>query len=140
MKNMSYFLIVSAMFLTGCSVFSGWSPTVDVYKDRQRFWLNQNMEDCRQLASNASGSGATARDIFWGMGMGGLIGAAAGSAVGVIVGDPFGVGAAVAGVGASLGAVYGGTAGTVYQGMNADSNYRSAYSNCMKHRGHAVIN
>jgi len=140
MKKISWFLFCAVLFLTGCSSLSGWSPTVDARRDRQGFWLHQNTEECRQLASQASGQGATVRDVAWGVGMGGVIGAAGGAAVGAILGDPFGVAAAVAGVGAMLGAVYGGTSGTVYQGMNADNNYRYTFSNCLKQRGHAVIN
>jgi len=51
-------LIASSLFLSACATQSGWSPTVDPYGDPNAYRLNQDLDECRQLALQASGGTA----------------------------------------------------------------------------------
>jgi len=123
-------LIASSLFLSACATQSGWSPTVDPYGDPNAYRLNQDLDECRQLALQASGG--TAKQTATGAVVGGLIGAATGAALGAISGNP--------GAGAAYGAAAGGIGGGVKQGFEAEGGYKSAYTNCMRHRGHYTVN
>ncbi len=123
-------LISGSLLLTACASQTNWSPTVDPYGDQNAYRLNQDLDECRQLAQRASGG--TARESATGAAVGGLIGAASGAALGAISGSP--------GTGAAYGAATGVIGGGVKQGFNAERSYKSAYNNCMRHRGHYTVN
>jgi outer membrane lipoprotein SlyB len=122
--------LVSALFFTGCATQGGWQPTVDTYNDPNAHRIGSDMEDCRYLAKSASGD--TARESGKGALIGGAIGAASGAAIGAAVGS--------AGAGAMIGAAAGGIGGASKQGFGTEEAYKRAYSNCMRNRGHNVIN
>ena len=123
-------LIAGSLLLSGCASQTGWTPTVDTYGDHNAARLNQDMAECEQLASQASGG--SAKETAIGAGVGGLIGAAGGAALGAALGS--------AGTGAALGAAAGGIGGGAHQGLKAEDTYKQAYKNCMRGRGHNVIN
>jgi outer membrane lipoprotein SlyB len=126
MKYILSFAII--MLITGCAQTTGWRPVVDAQMDPNAYNIQRDMNDCGRLASEAAG---TASSIAMGTAVGALGGAATGAAIGAVVGNPA--------TGAALGSIAG-IGGGMYSGMNADSRYRLAYSNCMKMRGHPVIN
>lgn len=104
--------------------------TIDTYGDQNAYRINQDMQECERLATQASGGGMT--ETMTGGLVGGLVGAAGGAALGAILGNP--------GTGAALGAAAGGIGGGAYNGMDSNSKYKLSYSNCMRNRGHNVIN
>lgn len=122
-------LITCVVLLSACAEQRGWTPSVDPYNDPNAYRLNQDMEQCRAIASQ-SVSGV--KDTATGAAVGGLIGAAGGAALGAITGD--------AGKGAAIGATAGGISGAGYQGLQADDRYKNAYRSCMRQRGHNVMN
>ena len=123
-------LISSSLLVSACATQTGWAPTVDPYGDPNAYRLNQDYEECRQLALQASGG--TAKETATGAVVGGLIGAASGAALGAISGD--------AGTGAAYGAAAGGLGGGFKQGVGAEETYKRAYIKCLQHRGHYTVN
>ena len=124
-------MALSAFILFGCSAQStGWRPTVDTTGSPRAQYLTQDERECEALARQAAGStpGETAR----GAGFGALGGAAAGSIIGAIAGN--------AGMGAAIGATTGALGGGAFRGISSDQQFRSAFTNCMRQRGHRVIN
>lgn len=122
-------IFATALVLTGCATATGWTPTVDTYNDRNAYRLNQDMQECQQLASQ---SASTVKDTATGAAVGGLVGAAGGAAIGAITGDP--------GKGAAIGAAAGGIGGAAQQGIHSNDGYKNAYRNCLRQRGHNVVN
>ena len=118
------------VILPSCAQMTSYRPTVDTYGDPNAYRLNQDMQECQQLASHASGG--TAKETAIGAGVGGLIGAGGGAALGAIMGNPA--------TGAAIGAAIGGIGGAAKQGLQSDDHYKFAYSNCLRQRGHRVIN
>jgi len=123
-------LVTSSLLLSACATQTGWSPTVDPYGDPNAHRINQDYEECRQLALRASGG--TTQEVVKGAAIGGLLGAATGAAIGAISGNP--------GAGAAYGAAIGGFGGGTKQGFESEDAYKRAYSNCMRHRGHYTVN
>jgi outer membrane lipoprotein SlyB len=123
-------LFISTLLISGCYSQGGWTPTVDSYNDQNSRFINQDMGDCQELAGQASGG--TAKETVIGAGVGGLIGGAAGAAIGAFTGNP--------GTGAAMGAAAGGFGGAAKQGFSAEESYKRAYSDCMRNRGHRVLN
>lgn len=123
-------ILVGILLLGGCYSAGGWTPTVDSYNDPNARYINQDMSDCEQLATQASGG--TAKETAIGAGVGGLIGGAAGAAIGAFTGNPAS--------GAAMGAAAGGFGGAAKQGFSAEEEYKRAYSSCMRNRGHHVVN
>ncbi|MFW5444015.1 MAG: glycine zipper family protein [Methylococcaceae bacterium] len=121
--------ISSSLLFSACATQSNWTPTVDPYGDQNAHRINQDYDECRQLALQASGG--TAKEATTGAVVGGLIGAISGVALGAISGNP--------GAGAAYGAAIGGFGGGVKQGFSSEDRYKRAYSNCMRHRGHYTI-
>ena len=117
------------LFVVGCASQSGWTPTVDTYNDPNLARLNQDMVECKALAQRVSGY--TPREV----GEGALIGVAIGAATGAAVGAVFGS----AGKGAAAGAAAMGIGGGAYKGLEAEAKYKRAYSDCMRNRGHKVL-
>ena len=121
---------IGSLLITGCYSQGGWTPTVDTYNDPNAYRISQDMAECKDLASHASGG--TAKETAIGAGVGGLIGAAGGAALGAITGSPA--------TGAAIGAAAGGIGGGAKQGFESESQYKRAYSNCMSNRGHRIVN
>ena len=119
-----------AVLGAGCATQQPWTPTVDTYGSSLSQYVSRDMEECRRLAYQASGSAGAAG--AQGAVTGGLIGAAAGAAIGAAFGNP------------GRGAIVGGVGGAVSQGAGRASQteraYQQAYINCMRQRGHRVIN
>ncbi len=123
-------VISSSLLVSACATQTGWAPTVDPYGDPNASRLNQDYQECKQLALQASGG--TARQTATGAAVGGLLGAATGAAIGAISGN--------AGTGAAYGAAAGGFGGGIQQGVGAETAYKQAYNNCLRHRGHYTVN
>jgi hypothetical protein len=121
---------VGTVLISGCYSQGGWTPTVDTYGDPNAHRISQDMAECKDLASRASGG--TAKEAAIGAGVGGLIGAAGGAALGAIAGSP--------GTGAAIGAAAGGIGGGAKQGLESEDEYKRVYSNCMRNRKHNVVN
>jgi len=122
-------VLIGSILLTACASQGGWAPTVDTYNDPNAYRVNQDMAECQQLASQASGG--TAKETAIGAGTGALLGAAGGAIIGAFTGS--------AGTGAAIGAATGGFGGGAYQGISAEDKYKNAYNNCMSGRGHKVV-
>jgi len=122
--------LMAIVLVSGCVSYGGYEPTVDPYGDARADRIDQDLYECRGLARQAYEyhSDETAHGIFtgafWGAILGGIFGSVAGDAA---------MGMAV---GATAGAVGGGLQGE----MNAEQRYVWAYRNCMRNRGHNVIN
>jgi hypothetical protein len=123
-------ILLGSALISGCYSQGGWTPTVDSYNDPNAYRINQDMAECKDLASHASGG--TAKETAIGAGVGGLIGAAGGAALGAIAGN--------AGTGAAIGAAAGGIGGGAKQGFEAEGTFKRAYSSCMRNRGHHIVN
>jgi len=123
-------IVISALVMTGCASQSGWSPTVDPYGDPNAANIGRDKVECRQLAKGASGD--TATETGKGALVGGALGAVAGTVIGAAVGSP--------GTGAMVGAAAGGMGGAAKQGFGTEGQYKQSYINCMRGRGHKVIN
>jgi outer membrane lipoprotein SlyB len=123
-------IIVTALMLSACYSQGGYTPTVDTYNNPNAYRINQDMEECRQLAQHSSG-GSTVKETAIGAGVGGLIGAAGGAVVGAFTGNPA--------AGAAIGAAAGGFGGAAKQGFTSEDRFRNAYNQCMSGRGHNVI-
>ncbi len=121
---------IAGLAFLACASQGGWQPTVDTKGDANLESLQQDKWECKQLAQEASGG--TAKETAKGTLVGGAIGAAAGAAIGAAVGAP--------GTGAAIGAAAGGIGGGTKQGLSAEDQYKEAYSNCLRGRGHKVIN
>lgn len=130
MKKLSFAAIAASAFvLTACATATGWTPTVDTYNDPNAARLNQDMQECQQLASQSS---PAVKDTATGVAVGGLLGAAGGAAIGAVTGNP--------GAGAAIGAAAGGIGGGAMQGVQSDDRYKNAYRSCLRQRGHNVLN
>lgn len=131
MSAKMFVLIAIAVFaVAGCATQTGWTPTVDTYGDKKAERITLDLQQCKELASQASGG--TANEAVKGTGVGAVIGAAAGAVVGAAVGAP--------GRGAAIGAAAGGAGGGIKEGMNSEEQYKHSYKKCMQNRGHNVIN
>lgn len=125
----SSIVIVGSILLTACAQVSGYKPTIDPYNDRNAQMIPQDQAQCERLASDAAGTG---KETAMGAGAGALMGAAGGAITGAFLGNP--------GAGAAIGAAAGGFGGGAYKGMSADDAYKRAFNNCMRNRGHNVVN
>ena len=122
-------LAAGLLLLSGCATYSGWQPVADTQNDPNAANLTKDTEECKALASEA---GSVGTETAKGAATGGLLGAAAGAAIGAVTGNP--------GSGAAIGAAAGGIGGGAYTGISGDDNYKRAYTNCMRGRGHNIIN
>lgn len=128
LKNTVMVTLLAAA-VSGCATYSGWKPTYDTFGDPNVGRLSVDEEECRILAKEA---GSVGTESLKGAAAGGLLGAAAGAAIGAAVGSP--------GTGAAVGAAAGGLGGATQQGVSADEQYKRAFINCMRGRGHKVVN
>ena len=122
--------LITGLALFGCASTGSWQPTVDPKQGATYESVQTDLAECKQLALQASGG--TGQKTAKGAVVGGLIGAAAGAAIGAAVGDP--------GTGAAVGAAAGGIGGATKEGLSAEDQYQQSYVNCMRGRGHNVIN
>lgn len=121
-------VILITLVATGCASTTGYRPTVDYYGDQRAHFLQQDDFECRQISDQNAGAGrGAATDGI----AGALLGGAAGAVGGAFLGNP-GMGAAV---GASAGALGGATKGA----LEGDERYKRIYRNCMRNRGHRVL-
>ncbi|MGH7787751.1 MAG: hypothetical protein ACRERC_12835 [Candidatus Binatia bacterium] len=118
------------MLLAGCVTQQPWTPTVDTFGSSQAQYVSRDTEQCRQLAFQVSGSAPN--QAARGAVTGGLVGAAGGAALGAALGN--------AGRGAAVGAAAGGVGLGAARASQAENNFRQAYVNCMRQRGHNVVN
>ncbi len=132
-------LALSSLLLTACAQQTGWTPTVDTYGAPNAQQLNKDMHECQQLALRSSGD--TVQDAAIGTGIGAATGAATGAVVGATSGAIREEGDAGedAGTGALIGGTVGAVSGGVYQGYQSDTQYKKAFSDCLRYRGHRVI-
>jgi len=130
MKILSFLsVLASTLVVNGCATYGGWQPTVDPYNDPNPQAIQFDTEQCKQLAGQA---GSVGTETAKGAGVGALVGAAGGAALGAIYGNPA--------TGAATGAAIGGIGGAAKQGFEGDDNFKRAFINCMRNRGHNVIN
>jgi outer membrane lipoprotein SlyB len=122
-------LLVASM-LGGCVNQSTWTPTVDTYGDSRAQYVTQDTQECRELAMQVSGS--STRKAVEGGAIGGLIGAAAGAAIGAAFHSP--------GTGAAVGAAAGGLGTGTVMGVRSNEQFKQAFDQCMRNRGHTVLN
>jgi outer membrane lipoprotein SlyB len=125
----SLLIAVLALIFSGCAYQSGWTPTMDPYGDPNVANIARDQIDCRVLAKQAAGNPAT--EVGKGALTGGATGAMAGAALGAVTGSP--------GVGAAMGAAAGGIGGLIEQGFGVNHQYKQAFINCMRGRGHNVL-
>ena len=115
---------------TGCVTQQPWTPTVDTFGSSQSQYVHRDMEQCRQLAFQVSGS--TPNNAARGALTGGLVGAAGGAALGAALGN--------AGRGAAVGAAAGGIGLGAARASQSEQTFPQADVNCMRQRGHNVVN
>jgi hypothetical protein len=129
---------LSVLLLTACAQQSGWTPTVDTYGDPNAHLLRQDMKECEQLAKRSAGDTIEKAAIGTGVGAvaGGATGAAVGAGSGIYSGHSVGSRAAT---GAIVGASVGALAGGIQQGYQSNDQYKKIYSDCLRHRGHHVL-
>ncbi len=130
MKLLAQSIIVSSLLLGACAQQTGYTPTVDTYNDPNAHNVNQDLQQCQALAERAAGN--TMQEAAIGGAVGGAVGAATGAASGAIYGDR-------AGTGALGGAAIGALGGAAIQGYRSDDKYKQAYRNCMRNRGHKIV-
>ena len=123
-------ILLITLLIFGCAQYGGYQPTVDTYGDRNAMNIGRDMQDCKQLSEQASGGGVTQGAM--GAGVGALIGAAGGAALGAVIGNPA--------TGAMIGGAAGGIGGAAKQGLESNSDFKRAYANCMRNRGHNIVN
>ncbi len=116
--------------VAGCVNQNTWTPSVDPYNDPNAARLGVDEAQCRQIAQQASGG--SLQQTGKGALVGGLLGAAAGAAIGAAAGDP--------GMGAAVGAAAGGLGGGAYQGTKSNQSFEQVFKNCLRGRGHNVLN
>ncbi|CAI2718499.1 glycine zipper domain-containing protein [Nitrospina watsonii] len=121
------FLILSFIF-SGCASYGNYQPVIDPKADASPQTLQVDLKECRELAAQAA---ETVQEAGKGSVVGGAIGAFFGGLFGFITGNPV--------RGASTGAVIGGGVGGVKGGLSAEEKYKRVYRNCMRNRGHTVL-
>lgn len=129
MKISNSIIALTTVLLSACATQTGWTPTVDTYNNPNSFRLSQDMAECDQLARHASGG--TGMETAKGAGVGALLGGATGAAIGAIAGSP--------GTGAAIGATAGAMGGGTKMGIDSEDQFKRAYKNCLRNRGHNVI-
>ena len=129
-KKLALATLIISLVIAGCASQSGWRPTVDPYNDPHADMMEADFRECDSLAREVAGN--TAEEVAEGAFVGGMIGAAFGAIFGAIFGDP--------GTGAAIGASVGGFEGGTGRGFSAEEHFQRAYVNCMRNRGHNVIN
>jgi outer membrane lipoprotein SlyB len=122
-------LLALALAVAGCATMGSYQPTVDPYNDPSAGRIPRDEAECRELALH--GGGGTAKQSAIGAVVGGLLGAAGGAAIGAAAGEP--------GAGAAIGAATGGLGGGAYEGFSAEERFKHVFQDCMRERGHNVL-
>ena len=130
MKILILALGLGAAMSSGCVSQTQWQPTVDTYGSSRAQFVNRDTQECRQLATQVSGS--STEQAARGAVAGGLVGAAAGAALGAATGGG-------AGRGAAIGAAAGGIGTGAVRGVQSNQQFQQAFNQCMRNRGHAVL-
>jgi hypothetical protein len=125
--KLSTMLVLSAL-ANGCASMSGWHPIIDPRSDLHPETVQRDMVECKALAEQASD---ITKEIAMGAGVGAVTGAAGGAAVGAIAGS--------AATGAAAGSILAIPAG-LWEGYQANENFKRAFKNCMRQRGHTLVN
>ena len=107
-----------------------WTPVIDTYGSSRAQYVDRDLRECRGLAQQAGGD-STGQGVRGAM-RGGLVGAAGGAAIGAALGN--------AGRGAAVGAAAGGISRGVGGASQSNSSFEQAFGNCMRQRGHRVLN
>lgn len=128
MRELASLLALQLALAAGAAAQT-WTPTIDTYGNARAQYVSRDMWECRGLAEQSSGS--TGGQAVRGAVRGGAVGAAGGAAVGAILGN--------AGRGAAIGGVAGGVGRGAQQASASEANFRRAFSNCMRARGHNVL-
>ncbi|GAB6139516.1 hypothetical protein JCM14076_02450 [Methylosoma difficile] len=125
--TLSTLLLVSTL-ATGCASMSGWHPIIDPRMDQHPETAQRDMVECKSLAEQASD---LTKEVAMGAGVGAVTGAAGGAAVGAVAGS--------AATGAAVGSILAIPAG-LWEGYQANEDFKRAFKNCMRQRGHTVVN
>src|SRR5262245_32147077 len=131
MRRIAAMLAPASFLFASAGAAQSWTPTVDTVGNARAQYLSRDMAECRSMAQQASGGSAVGQAAR-GAVRGGAVGAAGGAAMGAVLGN--------AGRGAALGAVAGGVTRGVGQHSASESNFQRAFSNCLRNRGHNVVN
>jgi len=126
-NNLSTMLVFSAL-MTGCAATSGWHPIVDTRMDQHPDTIQRDMVECKALAEQASD---ITKEVAMGAGVGAVTGAAGGAAVGALAGS--------AATGAAGGAILAIPAG-LWEGYQANEEFKRSFKTCMRQRGHSLVN
>lgn len=118
-----------ALIFSGCANQSGWTPTIDPHGDPNVANIARDQIHCRVLAKQAAGNPVA--EVGKGALAGGATGAMSGAVLGAVTGAPA--------AGAALGAATGGVGGLIGTGFRVDNQYKQAFVNCMRGRGHNVV-
>ena len=132
MKDGRSFLLMLLLMLSpglACVSQSSWTPAVDKANDPKANTLAQDEAECRQLAKTGAASTKQAAE---GAAEGAAVGAVAGAVIGAMVGAP--------GVGAEIGAAGGATSTGTTMARDSNADFKTIFSNCLKERGHPVLN
>lgn len=125
---MKHILIATAIvLLAGCAQTTGYKPVIDTYGDQRTMYLQQDLAECKQIANQSSVAKGIAADGLTGA----LIGGAGGAAMGALFGNPA--------TGAAAGATVLGLGGAAKGGFEANDTYKRIYRNCLRNRGHRVL-
>ena len=124
---MKQILIIALLAITGCAQTTGYRPVIDTYGDQRTMYLQQDLAECKQIANQSSVAKGIAADGLTGA----LIGGAGGAALGALIGNPA--------TGAAAGATVLGISGAAKGGIEANDTYKRIYRNCLRNRGHRVL-
>ena len=116
-------------FLAACVSQDSWTPTIDAANDPNPDAIAKDEAECRELAKSGAGS---AKQTATGAAEGAAVGALAGAVLGAIAGD--------AGTGAAIGATSGATSGGTSMARDSNADFKRIFSNCLRERGHTVLN
>ena len=127
----SIFWVTLLMLAPGLACVSqdSWTPTIDAANDPRASELAQDEAECRELEKTGAGSG---KQVGAGAAEGAVVGAVAGAVIGAIVGDP--------GAGAAIGATSGAASGGTSMARDSNQDFKRIFSNCLRERGHPVLN
>lgn len=129
LSGLFFTLVTVSLAFAGCAGDSVWKPVVDPYNDSNATRVAQDEQECEVLAKRAGTMGADASNNA---AVGGLT-RVAGAAASAVIGNPI-AGAAIGAASSGVGAAVSGP------GASEDTEYRNAFSSCMRQRGHKVIN
>ncbi|MCH2184234.1 hypothetical protein MK280_00015 [Myxococcota bacterium] len=121
--------MLAIALVAGCVSQNSWTPTDDTANDPKAAELAQDEAECRELAKKGAASGKHTAE---GAAEGAAVGVLAGAALGAIGGDP--------GIGAAAGATGGAATGGVAMARDSNADFKRIFTNCLKERGHPVLN